>query len=145
MNWVERNVCLACGLLLTIFTVTFTFTSPVYIQSGVLYAFVVHSTSLQYNLYSALSGENVFTSTTNGQPTTLNSPPYVGSLFLSQNSQTWSADQNESMMFVIERCVFSVGTLPTLQFVVPNKLPYRKVVEQDVEKLDEGSVGTIFE
>ena len=64
--------------------------------------------------------------------TKINSAPYVGSLFLSQNSQTWSADQNESMMFVIERCVFSVGTLPTLQFVVPNKLPYRKVVEQDI-------------
>jgi hypothetical protein len=33
-------------------------------------------------------------------------------------------------MFTIDRCVFSVGTQPTLQFVVPNKLPYRKLTEE---------------
>jgi hypothetical protein len=80
----------------------------------------------------ASSTKNLPSDATPKNVTKINSAPYVGSLFLSQNSQTWSADQNESMMFVIDRCVFSVGTLPTLQFVVPNKLPYRKVVEQDI-------------
>jgi hypothetical protein len=119
----------------------FKFPAPVYLESNKLYALIVKCpTSNEYTIYTAQNGDNAVASSTKNLPTDatpknvtkINSAPYVGSLFLSQNSQTWSADQNESMMFVVNRCVFSVGTLPTLQFVVPNKLPYRKVVEQDI-------------
>jgi hypothetical protein len=80
----------------------------------------------------ASSTKNLPTDSTPSSVTKINSSPYVGSLFVSQNLQTWTADQNEAMMFVINRCVFSTSVNPTLQFVVPNRLPYRKVVENDI-------------
>jgi hypothetical protein len=124
----------------TAYTV-FKFPAPVYLESNKLYAFIIKCpTSNEYTIYTAQNGDNAIASSTKNLPsdptptsvTKINSAPYVGSLFLSQNSQTWTADQNESMMFTIDRCVFSVGTQPTVQFVVPNKLPYRKIVEQDI-------------
>jgi hypothetical protein len=123
----------------------FKFPVPVYLESNKLYAFIVKCpSSNEYTIYTAQLGDNAIASTIStvipsdpaySSPTTItkiNSAPYVGSLFISQNSQTWTADQNESMMFVMDRCKFSTGTTPVLPFIVPNKLPYRKVVEQDV-------------
>jgi hypothetical protein len=124
----------------TTYTV-FKFPAPVYLESNKLYAMIVKCpTSNEYTIYTAQNGDNAIASSTKNLPsdptptaaTKINSAPYVGSLFLSQNSQTWTADQNESMMFTIDRCVFSTGTQPSVQFVVPNKLPYRKIVEQDI-------------
>ena len=117
----------------------FKFPAPVYLESNKLYAFIAKCpTSNEYDIYTAERGDPAIPSSvknlpTDPTPTTvtkIDSAPYVGNLFLSQNSQTWTADQNESMMFTIDRCVFSVGTQPTLQFVVPNKLPYRKLTEE---------------
>jgi hypothetical protein len=119
----------------------FKFPAPVYLESNKLYAFIAKCpTSNEYTIWTAQNGDQAVPSSvknlpTDPTPTTItkiSSAPYIGNLFLSQNSQTWTADQNESMMFTIDRCVFSVGTQPTLQFVVPNKLPYRKLTEEAV-------------
>ena len=119
----------------------FKFPAPVYLESNKLYAFIVKCpTSNEYTIYTAQNGDTAIASSVKNLPTDptpatvtkISAAPYVGNLFLSQNSQTWTADQNESMMFTMDRCVFSVGTQPTLQFVVPNKLPYRKLTEEDV-------------
>ena len=119
----------------------FTFPAPVYLESNKLYAFIVRCpTSNEYTIYTAQLGDNAIASSTKNLPTDstpstvtkINSAPYVGALFVSQNLQTWTADQNEAMMFVMNRCVFSKTVTPTLQFVVPNRLPYRKVVENDI-------------
>ena len=120
----------------------FKFPAPVYLESNKLYAFIVRCpTSNEYTIYTAQLGDNAIASSTKNLPTEstpatvtkINSAPYVGSLFVSQNLQTWTADQNEAMMFVMNRCVFSKTVSPTLQFVVPNRLPYRKVVENDID------------
>jgi len=106
-----------------------------------LYAFIVKCpTSNEYSIYTAQLGDTAIASSTKNLPTDptptavtkINTAPYVGSLFVSQNLQTWTADQNEAMMFVMNRCVFSTSVTPTLQFVVPNRLPYRKIVENDI-------------
>jgi hypothetical protein len=119
----------------------FKFPAPVYLEANKLYAMIVKCpTSNEYTIYTAKNGDTAIASSvknlpsdpTPANPTKINTAPYVGSLFLSQNSQTWTTDQNESMMFTIDRCVFSTGTQPTLQFVVPNRLPYRKLTEQDI-------------
>ena len=119
----------------------FKFPAPVYLESNKLYAFIVKCpTSNEYTIYTAQLGDNAIASSTKNLPTDstpttvtkINSAPYVGALFVSQNLQTWTADQNEAMMFVMNRCVFSKTVTPTLQFVVPNRLPYRKVVENDI-------------
>jgi hypothetical protein len=124
----------------TTYTV-FKFPAPVYLESNKLYSLIVKCpSSNEYTIYTAENGDTALASSVKNLPTDptpatitkISAAPYVGSLFVSQNSQTWTADQNESMMFTIDRCVFSVGTQPTLQFVVPNRLPYRKLTEQDI-------------
>jgi hypothetical protein len=124
----------------TTYTV-FKFPAPVYLESNKLYAIIVKCpSSNEYTIYTAQNGDTAISSSTKNLPTDapptaitkINSAPYVGSLFVSQNSQTWTADQNESMMFTLDRCVFTTGSQPSIQFVVPNKLPYRKLSEQDV-------------
>lgn len=119
----------------------FKFPAPVYLEANKLYAFIVKCpTSNEYTIYTAQLGDIAIASSTKNLPTDttpttvtkINSAPYVGGLFASQNLQTWTADQNEAMMFVINRCVFSTSVTPTLQFVVPNRLPYRKIVENDI-------------
>ena len=128
----------------------FTFNAPVYLQPNVLYAFIVKSNSKDYTLWTASNGDIAIPSSVSNIPpknsdgttnqsyvtpaviTKIGSAPYIGSLFLSQNSQTWTADQNQSLMFVAERCVFNKSTSPTVQFVVPKKLPQRTLIDQSV-------------
>ena len=119
----------------------FMFNVPVYIQPGTLYAFMLKSKSNQYTLWSASNGDTALSSSVKNLPTDptpsavtkIGSAPYVGALFISQNSQTWSADQNQDLMFVIDRCVFNTGVSPSIHHVVPNKLPQRTVVEQSID------------
>jgi hypothetical protein len=118
----------------------FTFSVPLYLQAGVLYAFTVQSNSNQYTLYTASNGDTAIASTTKNLPTDptptnitkISAPPYVGSLFLTQNAQTWTADLNQDLMFVIDRCVFNTGVSPSIPFVTPTKLPRRTIVEDTI-------------
>ena len=80
----------------------------------------------------ASSVKNLPTDATPSLITKIGSAPYVGALFLSQNSQTWTADQNQSLMFVADRCVFNTTVTPSIEFVVPKKLPERTLVDQSV-------------
>lgn len=120
---------------------TFEFSAPVYIQPGVLYAFILKSNSKEYTLWSASGGDIALASSTKNLPsdpvpstiTKIAGAPYVGGIFLSQNSQTWTADQNQALMFVLDRCVFSTSTNPTLSFVIPKKLPQRTLIDQSVQ------------
>ena len=118
----------------------FTFSAPVYIQPGVLYAFLLKSSSNQYTLWTASNGDTALSSSVKNFPTDplpstitkIGSAPYVGGLFISQNSQTWTADQNQSLMMVADRCVFDVTSSPTIQYVVPNKLPQRTLIDESI-------------
>jgi len=118
----------------------FEFSAPVYIQPNTLYAFILKSNSDGYNVWTAASGDIALTSSVKNLPTDPNpsvitkigSAPYIGALFLSQNSQTWTADQNQDLMFVMDNCVFNTSVQPTVEFVVPNKLPHRTLVDQSL-------------
>ena len=118
----------------------FEFNAPVYIQPGVLYAFIVKSNSDEYTLWSASSGDIAVSSSVKNLPTDatpsvvtkIGSAPYIGSLFLSQNSQTWTADQNQDLMFVADACIFNTSVSPSIEFVVPNKLPRRTLIDQSL-------------
>ena len=119
----------------------FQFSAPVYIRPNTLYAFIVKSNSNSYNLWSASLGDNALSSSVKNYPTDatpaviskISSAPYSGSLFLSQNSQTWSADQNQDLMFVMDRCVFNTNVTPTIQYVIPKKLPQRTLIDQSID------------
>lgn len=120
---------------------TFTFDAPVYIQSGVLYAFILKSLSTEYTVYYAAQNGTAIASTAKAKPTDatpstitkIGAAPYVGALFESQNGITWTADQTKDLMMVIDRCVFDVTANPTIPFVIPKGLPYRKSTTGDLK------------
>jgi hypothetical protein len=130
----------------------FMFDAPVYIQPGEMYAFMVKSTSADYQLYYAQQNTLAVPSTAKSLPTDANPSnptkigalPQVGSLFESQNAITWTADQTKDLMFVIDRCVFSTGSA-TIPFVVPQNLPFRKMGDDDIlHKLNPDSVSNLY-
>lgn len=86
-------------------TVTkFTFDDPVYLQPNHEYAIVIGSDSPDYSVYTAVIGEDVLGSSPTRR---ISEQPYAGSLFRSQNSSTWTPYQNEDLMFVVNKAVFT--------------------------------------
>lgn len=79
----------------------FVFDSPVYVQNGFEYCFVLMSNSDQYNVFKATLGENDLTT---GQP--IVKQPYIGVMFKSQNNSTWTEDQLSDLTFKINRAKF---------------------------------------
>ena len=127
----------------------FFFEAPVYIQSGVLYAIMVQTTSPDYVLYYAQQNQIAVPSSAKAKPTDpdpalptkVGAAPYVGALFESQNSITWTADQTKDLMFVIDRCVFDTTIQPKIQFSIPKGLPKRKLGTNDIQhKVDANNV-----
>ena len=122
----------------------FVFNAPVYIQSGTLYAFMLQASSPDYQVYLAQQNEIAVPSTTpnSGTKTTkIGAAPYVGALFESQNSITWTADQTKDLMFVIDQCVFNTNVQPNIQFNVLQGLPFRKYGRNDINhKLNPSTV-----
>lgn len=101
----------------------FIFDSPVYLQPGE-HSFVVLANSNKYEMYVAEIGK---LDTVSGRQ--ISEQPYGGSLFLSQNGSTWTADQNSDMMFRLFRSSFTNSTV-TAQFLVDypaTVVPYEEV------------------
>ena len=94
----------------------FTFDAPVYLQHGFEYCIVPmpELNNRDYNLWVAELGEFETNSTQR-----IAEQPHSGILFSSANNTTWSAIQNEDMMFRINRAKFTVGT-HNANFVVSN-------------------------
>jgi hypothetical protein len=82
----------------------FVFDSPVFLQPGE-HCFVLASNSNKYETYAAEIGA---LDTVSGRQ--ISEQPYQGSLFLSQNGSTWTAEQNSDLMFRLFRYTFDTGT-----------------------------------
>ena len=130
----------------------FMFDAPIYIQPGTLYAILLETTSTDYTVYYAQQNQLAVPSTAKALPSDVNpanptkvgAAPYVGALFESQNSITWTADQTKDLMFVIDRCVFDTTKHPQIDFVVPKGLPFRKLGTEDIQhKLDANNVSNL--
>lgn len=83
----------------------FTFANPIYLQGGEEYAIVVLTNSFDYEVMVSEIGQNVI-----GTDRRISEQPYAGSFFKSQNSRTWTPQQEEDLMFVLHRAVFSTNT-----------------------------------
>ena len=90
---------------------TFTFDSPVYVEENVEYALVVYSNSNEYNMFISRMGEKDLAT---GQ--TIAGQPYAGSLFLSQNASTWTAEQTDDMKIKIKVAKFDTSKISDLRF-----------------------------
>jgi hypothetical protein len=102
---------------------------------------VLQSPSSDYDVYIAAQNATALASSVKNAPTDptpssitkIGNSPYVGSLFESQNSITWTADQTKALMFVVNRCVFNTSANPKVVFSVPKGLPNRKLTTQDIQ------------
>ena len=88
----------------------FEFEEPVYLTPGREYAIVVLAESTEYNVHVAKTYDFLIGTT----ELRVNKQPTLGSLFMSQNSSTWTPDQDRDLMFQIYRANFS--TSATAQF-----------------------------
>jgi hypothetical protein len=84
----------------------FAFTDPVYLQPDTEYAIVIQSDSPEYECYIAELGGTVLNA---DPPQRISEQPYSGSFFRSQNASTWTAYQNEDLMFIIRKAVFATS------------------------------------
>ena len=119
----------------------FKFPGPVYLENGKEYAFICFSNSIDYNMYISRLGENEI-----GTTQRVSSQPYLGSLFKSQNSTLWTADQFEDVKFTLNRAKFKTNTTATIDFV-NQKLTLDDLITQPVEtnKLSYRGGGTVGE
>jgi hypothetical protein len=90
---------------------TFTFESPVFLETNQEYVFVVYSNSNEYEVFHSRMGE---TDLATGQ--TISGQPYAGSLFKSQNNSTWTAAQEDDLKFHLRACKFDTSVSGYLEF-----------------------------
>jgi hypothetical protein len=93
----------------------FVFDTPIYVQPGE-HSFVLLANSNKYEAYIAEIGK--LDLTTGRQ---VSEQAYGGSLFLSQNGSTWTADQSSDLMFRIFRNDFTTDAIET-QFTVDDPI-----------------------
>ena len=65
-----------------------------------------------YTIYTAKMGQTTLDGTR-----LISQQPYLGSMFKSQNSTTWTAEQNEDVKFTVKRAKFTTDTVGTVQLV----------------------------
>lgn len=119
----------------------FTFETPVYLQGGDEYAFVVMSNSEKTSMWCAELGKKSFTAKDTIAPSgeLIAKQPYLGTMFMSQNNSTWDAIQLRDVKFIINRCKFSKSAgkityvnstagdrynYPNKKFMAPNALEF---------------------
>jgi hypothetical protein len=123
----------------------FEFPVPVYVKPETMYSVMLKTDTNEYTVYTAKLGDFAISSTAKNLPTDadpetpfkISTTPYIGSLFLSQNTITWDSDQNQDLMFSIQRCDFDITKTPTIPFVVPRGLPKRKLVDDSISALND--------
>ena len=96
----------------------FTFSSPIFLTSNDEYALVVLTNSSKYEIWVAEMGQNNVTGNNR-----ISTQPYTGSLFKSQNTSIWTPEQNEDLMFQIERYKFRTGTINDAFAIFKNVQP----------------------
>lgn len=123
----------------------FEFPVPVYIRPETMYALLVRTSSNEYFIWTAELGEYALSSTAGGLTNyKIAQTPYVGELFLSQNTITWAADQNKDLMFQLTRCDFDTTKNPSIDFVVPQKLPQRHLVDNSISYNEDANTVSEF-
>jgi hypothetical protein len=88
---------------------TFTFPSPVYLESGKAYAVVLMSSSDEYNVWiSRMTETDISTiSKPESERIIVSQQPLLGSLFKSQNGATWDPSQLEDLKMIVYRAEFT--------------------------------------
>ena len=91
---------------------TFTFPSPVFLSNNTEYSICAIANSDEFTIYTAKMGQTTLDGTR-----LISQQPYLGSMFKSQNSTTWTAEQNEDVKFTINRAKFTTNTTGNVYLV----------------------------
>lgn len=84
---------------------------PIFVDGDTEYCFVLASDSPNYRVWVSEVGKDDLIT---GQRIT--QQPYLGSMFKSQNSSTWTPDQLKDVKFSINRCSFNVNVAANVKF-----------------------------
>jgi hypothetical protein len=98
---------------------TFTFPSPVFLQAGKEYGFVALANVDDFTIYTARLGEKTL-----DDSRLVSKQPTLGSMFKSQNAETWTPEQMEDVKFKINVAEFDTtktGTVTLVNDEVPAK------------------------
>jgi hypothetical protein len=99
----------------------FKFDYPVYLQNDTNYAIQIETDSTEYKLWSSKLGSLDIISGIQ-----VSSQPLIGSLYRSQNTDTWVEDSFEDLKFTLTRAKFDISKTATLK-LVNESLPYQKL------------------
>jgi len=91
---------------------TFTFPSPVFVANNTEYAICAIANSDEFTIYTAKMGQTTLDGTR-----LISQQPYLGSMFKSQNSTTWTPEQNEDVKFTIKRAKYTTDTTANVSLV----------------------------
>jgi len=103
---------------------SFVFPSPVYVQDGEEYAIILSTDCINYKVWIAQMGDIIPDSNR-----AISEQPYNGVLFKSQNSSTWTANQDQDLKFTIYRCKFNTDVTGSVEFV--NDVLSNNLIEAD--------------
>ena len=111
---------------------TFEFEEPIFLNPGTEYALVAIANTPEYRIWTSRVGDFVL-GTTDAKIT---QQPFLGSLFKSQNSRTWTPTQWEDMKFRVHTAEFNTnsGEARLVNSSVPQKL-----LTEDPMLVDSGS------
>ena len=86
----------------------FEFDTPIYLPSGYEYAFVVLCNTDASEIWCSELGKRAYRSNDvlNATGEIISKQPYLGSMFISQNSTTWSTEQTKDVKFKLYKCRF---------------------------------------
>ena len=87
----------------------FAFDYPVYLQDDTEYALVVETDSTDYQLWSSLLGETDISTST-----VITTQASLGSLYKSQNTESWQEDNAEDLKFTLYRAEFDISRTANL-------------------------------
>jgi hypothetical protein len=116
----------------------FTFPSPVYVLNATEYCFVQICNTPEYTQYVAQLGQ-----TTIDSSRLISSQPMLTSLFKSQNASTWTAEQNQTLKFKVNRASFTEATNGNLH-LVNDEIPTQLLKQNPIEVNATAGSGATF-
>jgi hypothetical protein len=84
----------------------------VFLSNNTEYSICAIANSDEFTIYTAKMGQTTLDGTR-----LISQQPYLGSMFKSQNSTTWTAEQNEDVKFTINRAKFTTNTTGNVYLV----------------------------
>lgn len=94
------------------------FHAPVYLQQGAEYCVVLLANSVKYTVYISRMGDKII-----GTDRVISEQPYLGVLFKSQNSTTWTPVQEEDLCFRLIRAVFDDTVVANVEMRLSSSTP----------------------